>query len=609
MKKSSPKSAKSKIQSHPEEKLKTDELKSSEKGKKSGKPQGPSLISLLKPYRGWIILLVILAFASNGISLTIPRIVSGGIDAFTQETLDIKTLIIEFFVAALFIFIIAYGQSVVQTYASEKVARDLREQLAAKISRQSYLYIQEVTPSKLLTNLTSDINAIKMFVAQAIVSICSSVFLIIGASTLLLLTNWKLALAVLLILPIIGGTFFFVLSKVRVLFKKTQEIIDWLNKVINESILGSSLIRVLNSQKYETEKFVKVNTEAKNNSLKILKLFSGLIPIITFVASIANLIIVTLGGHFVIEGSMTIGSLAAFNSYVSILIFPIILIGFMSNVIARSQASYQRISEILNAQEKPDTGTITDKLHGDIELENVSLRFGEKPALKNVSFKVKGGTRTAVIGPTAAGKTQLLYLLTGLTVPDEGVVKYDSQPIDDYDKVALHEQIGIVFQDSIIFNLTVRENIAFNNKVKDEDLKKAIDTAELRDFIDELPDGLNTIVSERGTSLSGGQKQRIMLARALALNPKILLLDDFTARVDTQTEHKILNNVHKNYPGITLLSVTQKIASVENYDQIIVLMEGEVLAKGTHDKLMETSPEYVQIFNSQRSTSHYEVQS
>jgi ATP-binding cassette subfamily B protein len=219
---------------------------------------------------------------------------------------------------------------------------------------------------------------------------------------------------------------------------------------------------------------------------------------------------------------------------------------------------------------------------------------------------VKAGSRTAVIGPTAAGKTQLLYVLTSLIKPTSGTVEYDGHPIAEYRKETLHRQIGFVFQDSIIFNLTLRENIAFSTTVTDQDLEKAISTAELNDFIDTLPQKLDTVVSERGTSLSGGQKQRIMLARALALNPRILLLDDFTARVDTTTEQKILQNVRQNYPGITLLSVTQKIAAVEDYDQIILLMEGEVLALGTHKELMETSPEYVQIYDSQRSTSHYE---
>jgi ATP-binding cassette, subfamily B, bacterial len=242
-----------------------------------------------------------------------------------------------------------------------------------------------------------------------------------------------------------------------------------------------------------------------------------------------------------------------------------------------------------------------------VAVRDVSVKLGGKDVLKKVSIAAASGTKTAVIGPTAAGKTQLLYLLTGLLKPASGTVEFDGRNIEEYEKQSMHLQVGFVFQDSIMFNLTLRENIAFSKTVKDADLEKAIATAELKDFIESLPQKLDTIVSERGTSLSGGQKQRIMLARALALNPKILLLDDFTARVDTSTEKKILDNVHRNYPGITLISVTQKIASVEDYDQIVLLMEGEILASGTHAQLMETSPEYVQIYDSQRSTSHYEL--
>jgi len=199
--------------------------------------------------------------------------------------------------------------------------------------------------------------------------------------------------------------------------------------------------------------------------------------------------------------------------------------------------------------------------------------------------------------------------LTGLIEANTGTVNYGDNPIASYDEESFHRQVGFVFQDSIIFNLSIRENIAFSDTVTNELLEKAIDTAELRVFINSLPDKLNTVVSERGGSLSGGQKQRIMLARALSLNPKVLLLDDFTARVDTNTEQKILANVQRNYPNLTLLSVTQKIAPVEEYDQIILLMEGEVVAKGTHLDLMKTSPEYVQIYQSQRSTSQYELRS
>jgi len=583
-----------------------DKTNSTNSPKKAKKTRQPGISSLLKPYRGMIFLLVLLALISNGINLVIPRIISHGIDAYTRHQLVMPDIVLQFSLAAFFIFLFAYLQSIVQTFASERVARDLRTRLSDKISRQSHAYVQEANPSKLLTNLTSDIDSIKMFVAQAIASISSSLIIIIGVSILLLSIKWKLALVVLLIIPLIGGTFFLILRKVKVYFLQAREVIDWLNKVINESILGSALIRLINSQQLEYNKFLDANTKAMNLGFTIVRLFATLIPIIIFSASIASLSILVLGGHFVINGSMTLGNFAAFSSYLTMIIFPILVIGFMSNVIAQSTASYQRISQILNTPDIVDSGAIREPLKGEIELRDVSVSYGEKIALQHISFKLEAGSRTAVIGPTAAGKTQLLYLLTALIKPGSGSILFDGRNIDDYVKDSFHSQVGFVFQDSIIFNLSIRENIAFSDQVTDESLRLAIETAELKDFIDSLPDKLDTVVSERGSSLSGGQKQRIMLARALAVNPKILLLDDFTARVDANTEKKILENVRRNYPGLTLLSVTQKIAAIEDYDQIMLLMESEMIATGTHRELMETSPEYVQIYNSQLSTSHYE---
>jgi ATP-binding cassette subfamily B protein len=395
---------------------------------------------------------------------------------------------------------------------------------------------------------------------------------------------------------------------VRPLFIQNRQVIDRLNKVINESILGAAMIRVINSQQPEYIKFVDANTQSKNLSMQVLKMFATLIPIIVLTANLGGLAILTLGGHFVIIESMTLGDFAAFNSYLSMLIFPILVIGFMSNMIAQASASYGRITGPLHAPNPVDTATIKAALQGNIDMENISVLYGEKPALKNISFSIKAGSSLAVIGPTAAGKTQLLYLLTGLIKPTTGNVLYDGYDIEAYNKENFYSQVGFVFQDSILFNMSIRENIAFSKLATDESLAKAIATAELKDFIDTLPDKLDTIVSERGTSLSGGQKQRLMLARALAIHPKVLLLDDFTARVDSNTETRILENLQKNYPGITLVSVTQKIATAASFDQIIVLMEGEIVATGVHDTLMKESPEYVQIFNSQQSTSNYELQ-
>jgi ATP-binding cassette, subfamily B, bacterial len=571
-----------------------------------GKPKGPGLFSVLKPYRGMVSLLILLTIGSAFIGLLVPRIIAHGIDAFIGHKFAIHTVIWEFLAASIGVFILTIGISVVQTFTAERVARDLRTQLANRISRQDYSFLQKTTSAQLLTNLTADVDSIKIFISQAVATIFSSIFIIIGASVQVLRIEWRLALFVIAIIPIIGITFYVILKKVRVLFKKSREIIDMLNKVINESILGSALVRVIQSQQLEQAKFVEANAKALGLGLRILKLFASLIPVIIFTANLAALAILALGGHYVIAGHLSLGDFTAFNSYLTMLIFPILTIGFMSNLIAQAQASYGRISGTLHAADPVEKGTFSKELDGDIEVKDVSVSFGGKYALRDVSFKVEAGSKTAVIGPTAAGKTQLLYLLTNLNRPDKGTIEFDGHPLDEYKKADFHRQVGFVFQDSIVFNMTIRENIAFSDKVTDASLEKAIRTAELRDFIDSLPDKLDTIVSERGTTLSGGQKQRIMLARALAIEPRILLLDDFTARVDTQTEQKILANVRREYPGITLLSVTQKIAAIEDYEQIILLMEGEIVAAGTHTQLMQTCPEYVQIYQSQRSTSHYE---
>jgi ATP-binding cassette subfamily B protein len=567
------------------------------------------IFGLLKPYSGLIILLILFTLLGNGINLWIPKIIAAGIDGFTNRSFFFKPLILKFTVAVVFIFVFTYLQSILQTYASERVARDLRRDLSDRISKQSFEFIETANPSKLLTNLTADVDSIKLFISQAIVSIISSLFIIAGASILLLTINWKLALCVIAIIPVIGITFFLVLRKVRALFIQSRAVIDWLNKVINESILGAAIIRVINAQQPEYHKFLEANTKAKHFGLSIIRLFAVLVPVITFTSSMAGLSILAVGGHFVIQGSMSLGSFAAFNSYLSMLIFPILIIGFMSNVIAQATASYHRISTVLNSSKEPGGRNTEVILKGGIELKNIEVIYGQVPVLKDISFSVSPGSKLAVIGPTAAGKTQLLYLLTGLIKPASGMISFDGNALGELNPETFHRQVGFVFQDSILFNMSIRENIAFSKEVTDESLAMAIETAELKEFIEGLPDKLNTIISERGSSLSGGQKQRLMLARALSLNPRILLLDDFTARVDNNTELKILGNIERNYPELTLISVTQKIRTVEKYDRIILLMQGELIASGKHEELLQTSPEYVQLVNSQKSTSNYELQS
>lgn len=565
-----------------------------------------SIFEVLRPYRAMISGLILLALASNAVNLVIPQIISMSIDDFTAGQFSLERTILYFMAAALVIFVFQILQGIVQTRASERVARDLRSKLVAKISRQSYQTIQRLNPSKLLTNFTSDMDSVKLFVSMAVVSLATSIFVVVGASVLLLTINWRLALNVLVVIPVVLFAFMFVFRKLSVFFKRSREVIDRLNKIINENIMGAALIRVLNSQIPEYNKFLDANTESKTIGMSIVRLFATLIPIVVFTGNMASLAILVLGGRFVLEGSMTLGDFAAFSSYLAILIFPILVIGFISNFIAQASVAWRRISDVLNTEDAVDAGVLEKPLKGEILIDGVSVEIDQKPVLKSVSVHVRPRTRVAIIGPTAAGKTQLLYLLTGLLLPDKGKVLFDGIPLPEFRKKSLQHQIGFVFQDSVIFNMSLRDNIAFNDAVTDELMERAIATAELGDLIASLPEGLDTMLSERGSNLSGGQQQRIMLARALALNPTILLLDDFTARVDHSTELKIQQNLIRNYPGITLVSVTQKIEPIKDFDSIVLLEEGEVLAAGTHHELMRTSPEYVQIYQSQRSTHELE---
>ena len=576
---------------------------------KISKKQNLNIFSLIKLYVPLVVPLIILTILSNGLNLFIPKIISKSIDSYGVGGFNVLNIVIEFSTVSIGVFVLGYLQSILQTYVSEKVAKDLRTKLIEKISKKEYSFIQKISSSKILTNLTADVDSVKIFISQAISSMVSSVFLIFGVGIILFLMDWKLALSIIGVVPITITIFFLIFGKIKRLFKKAQEAIDWLNKVINESILGSAIIRLLNGQQQEYLKFLEANKEAKDIGLSIVKLFASLIPFMGFMVNIATLVILVFGGHFVVLGHMSIGDFSAFNNYLLILIFPVVMLGFISNMIAQAGASYSRICEILDSEDILQWGAKEFDFSDNIELNNISLRIDNKEILKNISFKINKNSKTAIIGPTAAGKTQLFYLLSGLIRPTGGEIRYDGISVYDYNKASFYKQIGFVFQDSIIFNITVRENIAFSNNINEQDLYKAIDTAELKDFIDSLENKLDTVITERGSNLSGGQKQRITLARALAINPKILFLDDFTARIDNKTEQKILENIKKNYPNITLISITQKISPIKDYDQIILLMEGDILMIGKHEDLLAKSSEYVQIYNSQKSINNYELRS
>jgi ATP-binding cassette subfamily B protein len=556
------------------------------------------------------IIVLALSLIGSILALLLPRVASEAINNIFQNKGSLEDFKNVFLGYAFIILIVSILQTIISNVITEYFAAKVRARLINKVSKLSYNTVNALTSSKLLTNLTSDVDAVKSLFNQGIISIFSSLALIIGASISMISINRDLGLLVITTIPLLFITFGVIFGFISKYFKKAQENLDVLNRIINESIIGSALIKVLNSGKWEINKFNTVNEESRKISLKIVTGFASLIPVITILSNLAILAVVYIGGQGVIDfiNSRTTvglapGDYAAFFSYVGTFIGPIFILGFVSSTIARSVTSIKRIQETLSTKDIEKKGTTKKSIKGEIEFEKVNLEINNRSILKDISFKIKPGTRNAIVGPTAAGKTQIFNLIAGLQDQTNGKISIDNVDINDFDTNNFYEQVALVFQDSIIFNTTIRENILFNAKKDNDDLlNKAIQTAELDYFINAQSHGINTIISERGSSLSGGQKQRLTLARALAIDPKVLLLDDFTARVDIKTEKNIIDNLKKNYPELTLISITQKIESIKEYDQILLIMEGELIAAGTHEELLKNSFEYQQILNSQKST-------
>lgn len=546
-----------------------------------------SFLRLIKSYLYWVTIVLVLGLATNILSLYVPRLSAGVIDGTEKTTF--------LFVIAGAAFVIAVIQISISSYFSEKVALDLREKIIQKLKDQTYSYIGESTPGRLLTVATSDVDAVKNIFSQGLVTLLGAIVTLIGATIFLLNINLRLGLYTISVIPLLILSFGLIFGNIARLFRAAQENLEKINAVINETIVGAALIRVLNAAQYEIDKFTQVNLKSREIGMGIVKSISALIPVITLIANITTMIIIWFGGKEVIANILTIGNFSAFLSYSAMFIWPLFVLSFVGTMLSRGGVSLKRIDEVLNAPVKTNNGTHTATITGKIEFKNVS--YGT--ILKNISFTIEPQTKTAIIGPTGGGKTQLFYLMAGLIAPSEGEILIDGVPVQKYDQASLFSQIGLVFQDSIIFNTTFRENISLRGL---HEIEKAIEVAELDGLVKELPQGMETIISERGTSLSGGQKQRLMLARALAIRPKVLLLDDFTARVDITTEKSILENIHREYKDITIISITQKIEPIKTYEHIIVLMEGEIVGEGTHDELIANSFEYNQIYQSQQTT-------
>lgn len=543
---------------------------------------------------------------SNSINLLFPRIAGIVIDQYVA----VRTLPLWFGGIAIVLSIgsgvLHYAQALLGGVIAEKIAFSLRKMIAEKVFEQPYEYVAEVTPSKILTVFMSDVNFLKQVLGQLINGVLTILILLFGSIWLMYSLNPFLTAVVVCTVPVLLILVSRIFRQTTRLFKFGQEARDRINKVIDENIKASMLVRVFVAEQTEEVKFEEANKQSQEISLKITRMFALILPIMQLVNVLGALFIINIGGAAVIRGEMSIGDLSAFSNYVTLFTIPIVILGFATTAIGQAFASVKRIGEILKGHPSIIEGTKKFDRFEQLQYKQVSYSIKDKEILTDVSFSIRRGERIGVIGLNGSGKTTAFMMLPRLIQATTGEILLNGSSIDQYSLSSLREKLGIAFQENFIIDGTITENILFGSTISMAEVERAAHIAEVDEFSQDFNDGLSYRVGERGSLLSGGQKQRIVIARAVAHAKELLLLDDVTSMLDIATEQKVLQNLRQLSPEMTVIVIAQRIATMMLCDNILVFDQGRVVACGTHDELMKSSALYQEIELTQRNyeTNH-----
>jgi ATP-binding cassette subfamily B multidrug efflux pump len=545
----------------------------------------------------------------SGANLATPLLIGRAIDeGIGPRRLGVIFVVVGWLVGlalarALFTFLQGY----LAERASQGVAYDLRDALFERIERLSFSYYDRVQTGQLVTRLTSDVEQIRTFAGSGVVQLANAVVMLIGTTVLLLYLDWQLALVALAIVPIIAVLLVRFVSRIRPLFREVQQTLGRLNTVLQEDLLGVRVIRAFAREDYETARYTSVNEELLEKNLTTVRVFSNNFPFVFLFANLGTLAIVWFGGWQVIGGRLSVGDLVAFNTLLGFMLFPILTIGFLSASISRAGASSQRVFDVLDApldvKDAPDASVLLP-LSCRVDFDDVSFRYpgSTRDILAGVSFTARPGQTVAVLGTTGSGKSTLVNLIPRFYDVTGGAVRVDGNDVRDVTLSSLRSQIGIVLQETRLFSGTVRDNVAFGKpEATDEEIVAAAEAAQAGEFIRRLPDGYDTVIGERGIGLSGGQRQRIAIARALLIDPRLLILDDSTSAVDAETEAAIQQTLDRlmREKHRTVFVIAQRVSTVRDADLILVLDEGSIAASGTHEELLRESELYNEILGSQ----------
>ncbi|PYR82372.1 MAG: ABC transporter ATP-binding protein [Acidobacteria bacterium] len=566
------------------------------------------LLAYVWRYRSAFLAGFLCIVATTALTLAGPWVLKYAIDDLTRGVTAAK---LRFYAGAILGLtavggIFRFLQRRIMIGASRDIEFDLRNDFFARLQLFEPAYFHRNRTGDLMSRATNDLNAVRMMIGPAVMYLSNTVLTFIAVIVLMLSLNVRLTLLSLIPLPILSVAVYFFGAAIHRRFDKIQEQLSTISAVTQEALAGVRVVRAYRQERFETGRFREANTEYVRRNRTLIRVQGAFFPIMGLLMGIGALLVLWLGAQDVINGRMTVGELVAFNSYLMMLAWPMIAFGWVTNLLQRGAASWKRMLEVLAAEPAiTDAGANTDvtsrdQIRGDVEFRELTFSYGGTVVLRNISAKLPAGTTTAIVGATGSGKSTLLNLLPRLNDPPPGTVFVDGIDVRDLPLAAVRGAIGFVPQEPFLFSATIADNIAFG--VADgarEDIERAAHIARLDKDLSDFPKGYDTVVGERGITLSGGQKQRTAIARAVMTDPKILVLDDALSAVDTYTEEEILSRLSGVMRSRTTIIVSHRISTVRTADQILVLDDGAIVERGTHDELVARHGLYAELYRKQ----------
>ena len=565
------------------------------------------LQQLVKPYRQKVILVSLLLVISTAIDMVLPTVLRQVIDVGLNDGKTHFLLYSALLVVLLGVvhMLLANRQTFLTRWISQQTAYDLRNRLYDHIQRLSFRYHDQIQSGQLISRCIEDVSAVQNFTGNGFTMLLRVALLMVGIIVLLLVTNARLALISFIpLIPLVLVTASFG-RRIGNLFYKVEQTLADLSTRLQENVSGAQVVRAFAREEHEKKRFRKTDRRLFEVQLKASRMFARVMPTSNFLVAMCTVVILWFGGRMVIDGSLTLGELAAFNSYVLLLAMPIQQLAWLVNQAGECSAGLQRTHEVLSIVPEivspPDAISIPI-LRGKVEFKDVHFSYEsqKRPALHGIDLVVEPDQVVALIGPTGSGKTSLVNLIPRFYDVTAGAVLVDGYDVRSLELSSLRQQIGIVLQTTLLFSMSVRENLAYGNpNLGMDEIIAAARAAQAHDFIMELPEGYETAIGERGVTLSGGQRQRVAIARALLMDPRILILDDSTSSVDTQTEDRIQQALQHLMKGRTTFVIAQRLTTVQRADLILVMENGRIVERGTHGELLNRGGRYRQIYELQ----------